>query len=135
MHQKKEAKVRPSADERPMPTIRDWPKYDEEGNQRQGHDIEEGHMYFIRDARQWVGNCALWWAPEGRGYTCDLAQAGEFTAKQTSRLARRETDIPYRVDLVRAVATIHVTGDALSDLDATASITRECTRRERTRNE
>lgn len=54
-------------------------------------------------------NCALWWKPEGMGYTTDLDKAGLFR----ERAARRSIDIPIHRDVARRHAVTHVRLDNL----------------------
>ena len=70
-------------------------------------------MFYIRDARQVVGNCALWWAVDSKGYTTELNRAGKYTAQFCSDL--RDTDIPLPVELVDSIAVTHVRLDTLRD--------------------
>ncbi len=70
-------------------------------------DAEE--MFYIRDARVIVGNCALWWCPGGHGYTCELDRAGKFTRAEA--FGKRETDIPVPCAVADAAAIRHVRTD------------------------
>jgi len=66
-------------------------------------------MYYIQDARQVVGNCALWWCVDGHGYTCDIEEAGKWPESEALKLGEwRETDIPFPVDQVREHVVNHV---------------------------
>lgn len=69
--------------------------------------------YLIMDSRSVVGNCALWWRPEGKGYTGEFSEAGVFDYK--SAHAHRETDIPVPFELAEAVAVRHVRVDMLRE--------------------
>lgn len=74
--------------------------------------------YLIMDSRSVVGNCAMWWRPEGKGYTGELGEAGVFDYK--SAHAHMETDIPVPFELAEAIAVRHVRVDRLRgfmDLD------------------
>lgn len=71
-----------------------------------GQPIDPAGSYYIQDKRQVVGNCALWWAADSRGYVCELGKAGVYSGVQAS--AMRETDIPWPVDMVRSHAVTHV---------------------------
>jgi hypothetical protein len=68
-------------------------------------------QYYILDARTMVGNCALWWRPEGAGYTCNLDDAGRYTLAEAE--SHRETDVPVRCDVAERIAVRHVDTDAL----------------------
>lgn len=81
-----------------------------------GHDLEDGCLYYLQDRRQIVGNCVLWWAKDRNGYTTELDKAHVFTAAEISKF-RRDTDIPYRRDAVIDVAVKHVRQEALYRLD------------------
>ena len=65
--------------------------------------------YYIQDARQVVGNCGSWWAPNGAGYVCTIDDAGQYTGEYASDL--RATDVPWPVDYVLARTTRHVRVD------------------------
>ncbi len=74
-----------------------------------GQPIDPQEAYFIQDSRQVIGNCILWWAHEGAGYTCDLAQAGVFSGNDAAN--QRETDIPWPVEHTRKAVVHHVRAD------------------------
>ena len=69
--------------------------------------------FYIRDTRQVVGNCALWWRPNGRGYTVDLEAAGQFTEAELKRCALRDTDVALPTEIVRVLARRHVHMESL----------------------
>lgn len=66
-------------------------------------------MFYIRDARGDVGNCVLWWCPNGQGYTCELDKAGKYTEQEA--FGRRDTDIPVPCEVAEAAAIRHVRAD------------------------
>lgn len=65
---------------------------------------QEPKQYVILDTRQIVGNCAMFWRPDGAGYTCDLNDAGLYDKTK----GRRETDIYVPVEVARSMAVTHV---------------------------
>ena len=68
-------------------------------------------LYYILDIRAAAGDCALWWRPEGQGYTCDLDDAGTYTKKEAGTC--RDTDVLVPVELARSLGKLHVGWDAL----------------------
>ena len=66
--------------------------------------MSDDTKYVILDARQVVGNCALFWRPDGNGYTCDLNEAGLYDKTQE----HRDTDIYVPVDVARQASVTHV---------------------------
>ncbi len=75
-----------------------------------GQPLDDVQRYFVQDARQRVGNCMSWWCDKGAGYTCNLAEAGEFSGEACR--AMRGTDVPWPVEYVRLHTVVHVRGDA-----------------------
>jgi hypothetical protein len=73
-------------------------------------------VFYVLDIRQPVGNCASWWCPGGKGYTCDVAKAGLYTEKQCASM--RETDIPVHRDVVAQLTIQHVRVDHLRQAGA-----------------
>jgi len=49
-------------------------------------------LYYILDRSTPVGDYALWWKPNGRGYTTNLDEAGLYPLEFASN--QRPTDIP-----------------------------------------
>ena len=70
-----------------------------------------GRDYYILDARQCVGNCAVWWRPQGKGYTCELNKAGLFTKEEAE--SHRKTDLPVHKDIAEGLVRQHVRWDSL----------------------
>ncbi len=64
----------------------------------------EPKQYVILDTRQIVGNCAMFWRPDGAGYTCDLNDAGLYEKTK----GRRDTDIYVPIEVARSMAVTHV---------------------------
>lgn len=53
-------------------------------------------LCYVQDSRSYVGNCPLWWRPEGKGYTTNLDDAGRYTFDEAMRMHEsRSTDIPW----------------------------------------
>lgn len=67
-------------------------------------------LYYVMDTRSLVGNCALWWAPNGGGYVCDLRKAGKYTREGNSW---RPTDKLVPCELAEANVVHHVRADEL----------------------
>lgn len=72
-------------------------------------------LYYVRDTREIVGDCVLWWAEGGNGYTCELKGAGLFTANEVAKMPR-DTDVAYERSAVESLAIRHVRIEALLDL-------------------
>lgn len=77
---------------------------------------EQGQLFYIRDARQVVGNCALWWRVGGAGYTTELREAGRFPRAKAFNL--RETDVAYECSKVDSIAVTHVRVEGLHGLES-----------------
>ncbi len=60
-----------------------------------GTPLDPAALYYVQDARQVVGNCGSWWAPNGAGYVCSLDDAGKYTGDEVKSL--RETDVPWPI--------------------------------------
>ncbi|KRD71395.1 hypothetical protein [Lysobacter sp. Root96] len=58
-------------------------------------------LYYMQDSRSYVGNCPLWWNPQGHGYTTRLDEAAKYTREEAARMHKaRPTDIPWPCALV-----------------------------------
>lgn len=70
--------------------------------------------FYILDSRGVVGNCALWWVTDGKGYTSDLAQAWLVDEAEARRIeASRDSDIAVPEELAKRHAFTHVRLDSL----------------------
>ena len=67
--------------------------------------------YYILDARSCVGNCALWWGPNGGGYTTELGEAGLYTLDDAS--SHSEHHIPVHRSIAENRQVRHVRWKAL----------------------
>ncbi len=62
-------------------------------------------MFYIQDTRSFVGNCPMWWGPDGRGYVTRLDEAGRYTEEEAIRQNQaRDTDIPWPCDEIDKLA-------------------------------
>ncbi len=68
--------------------------------------------YYIIDSRSCVGNCALWWKPDGKGYTCNLDDAGLYTLEEAE--SNRLSDVPVPWELARGLVVPHVRWEHLN---------------------
>ncbi len=64
-------------------------------------------LYYIQDSRRGavVGNSASWWRAEGRGYTCDIHQAGKYTIDDRDW---RDTDRPWKCEEIDKLVQWHI---------------------------
>lgn len=61
-------------------------------------------MFYLQDRRQYVGNCPLWWAIGGAGYTTRIDQAQRYTrAEAYDQNRTRDTDVPWPCDQIDAL--------------------------------
>lgn len=75
--------------------------------------VEE--MFFMRDTRDTVGDCILWWRYQGKGYTTNLYEAALFTRDDAERICRiRETDVPIPMNVAKAALHPVVTVESLN---------------------
>jgi len=73
----------------------------------------KAERFYIIDTRQIVGNCALFWCPDGAGYTTQLEEAGLYS--EADARSHRETDLAVAASVARAFAVTHVRVDRLRD--------------------
>jgi hypothetical protein len=61
-------------------------------------------LYYIQDTRSFIGNCPVFWGPDGNGYTTDLRHAGKYTFEKAMRQHfMRDTDLPWLCDEIDAI--------------------------------
>ncbi len=71
----------------------------------QAVDLGPEPMFYIQDTRQFVGNCPVWWAPNGGGYVTRLDEAGRYTEQEAVKQNRtRDTDVPWPCAEIDAIA-------------------------------
>jgi len=70
--------------------------------------------FYILDSRTIVGNCALFWRPNGNGYTCDLNEAGLYTEEEAK--SHRDTDIAVPEEMARTCSQSHVRVERLREM-------------------
>ena len=62
-------------------------------------------LFYIQDTRTFCGNAAVWWRPNGNGYTSYLGQAGKFERERAERICRiRSTDKMWPCEAIDAKA-------------------------------
>lgn len=59
------------------------------------YKLPDDEMYYVQDARNYVGNAVLWWGLNSSGYVCDINRAQKYTKDEIiKRFGNgRETDI------------------------------------------
>ncbi len=62
--------------------------------------------FYVLDARSIVGNCCMWWCPNGKGYTCNLDDAGLYTREQVDNM--RGSDVAVPREVAERLAVRHV---------------------------
>lgn len=67
-------------------------------------------LYYIQN-KGYQGNCLVWWADGGHGYTCDLDKAWKVPESQAKSICRDrpEQDFPRLATDVERFAHRHVT--------------------------
>ncbi len=66
-------------------------------------------MFYLQDARSFVGNCVVWWAKGGKGYTTRLSEANLYTKVHAEgQHQMRETDVPWLCSMVDPLAAATV---------------------------
>ena len=86
-------------------------------------------MFYIQDTRSFVGNCPVWWGPNGNGYVTRLDEAGRFTEQEAIAQNRtRDTDVPWPCAEIDKLARITVDAqhmrprsERLAELQATSA--------------
>lgn len=68
-------------------------------------------LYYLQDARTYVGNCVYWWAVRSAGYTCHLDRAGLYTYEEAdSRVNGGDPGrtVAWPADVVQRAASLTV---------------------------
>lgn len=92
-----------------------------------GSDAEP--LFYIQDTRSFVGNCPVWWGPNGNGYVTRLDEAGWFTEQEAIAQNRtRDTDVPWPCAEINKLGRITVDAqhmrprsERLAELQATSA--------------
>lgn len=62
-------------------------------------------MFYIQDARSYVGNCPLWWGRNSAGYVTDLNKAQKYDEQRAREIcSNRDTDIAWPCDYIDSIA-------------------------------
>jgi len=81
-------------------------------------ETEEADLYYIQDTRSVVGNCAMFWGPNGCGYVCELNDAGVYPKDKALSIGRgRSSDVPWPKALIDANAVTHCRSDTMRRLE------------------
>jgi hypothetical protein len=82
-------------------------------------------QFYIQDSRSYVGNDALWWRPNGQGYTTNLNEAWRVDKERAESIARtRPTDKMWPCDRVDELAEAHLRFDSQKISKLEQSLTR-----------
>lgn len=66
-------------------------------------------FYYIRN-KGFVGNCWIFWAEGGHGYTCDLNKAWKLPKSEAEKICERPEDSLVLASVADSFAQRHVTG-------------------------
>lgn len=70
--------------------------------------ISPSDRYYIQDSRTFVGNCVVFWGPNGAGYTCHLDNAGIYSLEEARSRTERESDLFIPVEDIQPIASLMV---------------------------
>jgi hypothetical protein len=75
-------------------------------------------LFYISN-RQPVGNCVVWWAIDGHGYTCNLDEAWKVPELKALEICRDRPDIDkaHPAELVEQASRRHVDWQMLREVD------------------
>jgi hypothetical protein len=67
--------------------------------------LDENKMYYMQDARNYVGNAVVWWRKDGGGYGCDIREAHKYTKEElvAKFTSIRDTDIVWEADHIETI--------------------------------
>jgi len=74
--------------------------------------------YLILHVGTIVGDCAVWWGPDHRGYTTDIDKAGRYTKEEAEKIhrGRPKLDKPIPWSKVEPLILRHVLFDKATRL-------------------
>ena len=66
--------------------------------------LPENDMYYVQDARDYVGNCVKFWGLNNNGYVCDISLAQKYTKEEIIKQFSnsKETDVVWSAKHVEA---------------------------------
>lgn len=97
--------------------------------------VDESEAWVLQDTRDVVGNSALWWAKDCKGYCCDLERAHWFTREDAiDHERRRSTDLAWPLAMARRATETHARVEQLSRLDDERRVVAGLQTAERERN-
>lgn len=71
--------------------------------------VAEVGLFYIQDTRSFVGNCPMWWGPDGNGYVTRLDEAGRYTLEDALGQHRvSKTDVPWPCAEIDALGRLTV---------------------------
>lgn len=75
-------------------------------------------LFYIASPYAPCGNCVMWWADGGHGYTVDLAEAWRVDKEEAERIVRmRRGDAAYPVEAIHARARMHFDAQLLDEIE------------------
>lgn len=85
-------------------------------------------LYYLQDSRSFVGNCVVWWAKGGNGYTTDTSRAQLYTREEAMAQHRtRPSDVPWPATYVqdRTAPTVDAQKLKRKDVDVWLELTKD----------
>lgn len=75
-----------------------------------GNPLVADELYYLQDARQFVGVSILWWCHDACGYTVEMSRAGTFSGEACATVIS-DHHVPWPKGYVEAHITTHVRSD------------------------
>ena len=94
--------------------IEDKKKKDERNKKLES--LPENEMFYVQDARNYVGNSVLWWGINDSGYVCDIRKAHKYTKEEIIKKFShgRESDIIWNAKHVEGNISYHIDSQHLT---------------------
>lgn len=71
--------------------------------------MSDEELYYVQDARSYVGNSMSWWAKGNSGYVCDICKAAVYTKKEAISVTRdRDTDVAWPKEYIDERISQHI---------------------------